>query len=58
MFPVIPLTFAKDGVALSVFSTIAVLGTATDAGLDGLRIETYFPADDATSAFVAELSPR
>jgi transcriptional regulator with XRE-family HTH domain len=55
-FPVIPLAFAKDGVTLSVFSTIAVLGTATDAGLDNLRIETYFPADEATERFVALLA--
>jgi transcriptional regulator with XRE-family HTH domain len=55
-FPVVPLTFAKDGVTLSVFSTIAVLGTATDAGLDNLRIETYFPADEATERFVASLA--
>jgi len=54
-FPVIPLTFSKDGVTLSVFSTIAVLGTPTDAGLDNLRIETYFPADEATERFIASL---
>jgi transcriptional regulator with XRE-family HTH domain len=53
--PVIPFELVKDGVRLSLFSTIAVLSTAADATADDLRIETYFPADDATERFVAAL---
>lgn len=52
----VPVVIHRDGVTLRLFSTISVLGTALDVVLDGLRIETYFPADDATAAFVAGLA--
>lgn len=53
--PLIPLVVTKDGVTLSFFSTIAVLSTALDVTLDDLRIESYFPADEATSQMLAHL---
>jgi transcriptional regulator with XRE-family HTH domain len=48
--PVVPVEFEKDGLAVSYFSTITTLGTAQDAMLQEIRIESFFPADDATAA--------
>lgn len=39
------------GQALKVFSTLSSFGTALDAGLQELMIESYFPGDDATRRF-------
>jgi transcriptional regulator with XRE-family HTH domain len=41
-----------SGVELSMFSTIATFGTALDITLEELSIESYFPADDATNAYL------
>jgi transcriptional regulator with XRE-family HTH domain len=38
------------GVALSLFTAVTSLGTATDVGLAELHLEHWFPADDATDA--------
>jgi transcriptional regulator with XRE-family HTH domain len=46
--PVIPVCFAKDGVAFDFFSTITTLGTPQDVTLQELRIECFFPANAAT----------
>jgi transcriptional regulator with XRE-family HTH domain len=51
LFPVLPLEIAKDGLHLSLFTVIATFGTAQDVTADELRIETLFPADDATERF-------
>jgi transcriptional regulator with XRE-family HTH domain len=48
--PVVPVEFAKDGLALSYFSTVTTLGTAQDTALQEIRIESFFPADEATAA--------
>jgi transcriptional regulator with XRE-family HTH domain len=48
--PVVPVEFEKDGRALSYFSTVTTLGTPQDAMLQEIRIESFFPADDATAA--------
>lgn len=55
--PVLPLVLQKGPIRLSTFSTIAAIGTALDPNIDDLRLETYFPADDATEAFVRSLGP-
>ena len=47
--PVVPVTFAKDGLVLSYFSAVTTLGTPQDAMLQEIRIESFFPADDATA---------
>lgn len=39
------------GQSLNVFSTLSSFGTALDAGLQELMIESYFPADEATRLF-------
>jgi len=48
LVPVLPLELAKDGVRISLFTVIATFGTAQDVTADELRIETFFPADEAT----------
>jgi transcriptional regulator with XRE-family HTH domain len=48
--PVVPVAFAKDGLALSYFSTVTTLGTPQDALLQEIRIESFFPADEVTAA--------
>lgn len=40
--------FAKGGTALRLFTTIATLGTPQDITVQELRIESFFPMDDAT----------
>ncbi|MGG7568733.1 hypothetical protein [Streptomyces sirii] len=44
----ITLEIDVDGNPLRFFSTSATLSTATDAALEGLHLETFLPADDAT----------
>ena len=46
--PFLPLTIRKDGVELNLFTTITTLGTPHDVTLQELRVECFFPADDAT----------
>jgi MmyB-like transcription regulator ligand binding domain len=41
---------------LQFFSTIATLGTPYDITLQELRVESLFPADDATSNIVSAAS--
>lgn len=48
LVPVLPLTMQKDGMHVSFFTVIATFGTAQDVTADELRIETFFPADEAT----------
>jgi transcriptional regulator with XRE-family HTH domain len=48
--PVVPVEFQKDGLALSYFSTVTTLGTPQDAMLQEIRIESFFPSDDATAS--------
>ncbi len=56
LVPVLPLVVSKDGVTLSLFTVIATFGTAQDVTADELRIESLFPADDATAALFAALA--
>ncbi|MEY4577843.1 MAG: hypothetical protein RL701_2546 [Pseudomonadota bacterium] len=44
------------GTVLRFFSTITTLGAALDVTLDELRIESYYPADAATKAALAQSS--
>ena len=48
--PVLPITFVVDGITFNYFSAVTVLGTALDITLQELRIESFFPCDDATAA--------
>lgn len=48
LLPVLPIEIGKDGVRISLFTVIATFGTAQDVTADELRLETMFPADQAT----------
>ncbi len=48
LVPVLPLEIEKNGVRVSLFTVIATFGTAQDVTADELRIESLFPADEAT----------
>ena len=41
--------FRKQQTSLSLFTTIATLGTPQDITLQELRIESFFAMDDATA---------
>ncbi|MGX9354979.1 MmyB family transcriptional regulator [Roseobacteraceae bacterium S113] len=47
--PVVPITLNLPGGHLSMFATLAQFGTPEDAALEELKIELYFPMDDATA---------
>jgi transcriptional regulator with XRE-family HTH domain len=46
--PVLAMHFRKRDASLRLFTTIATLGTPQDITLQELRIECFFPMDDAT----------
>jgi len=48
VFPVVPVHFRKADRAFNFFSTVTTLGTPQDVTVQELRIECFFPADDAT----------
>ncbi len=48
--PLLPLTLEKDGLRLTWFTIITTFGTPQDITLQDLRVECFFPADDATEA--------
>ena len=47
--PVLPMLFQQGKTSLSLFSTIATLGTPRDVTLQEVRIECLFPMDHATA---------
>jgi transcriptional regulator with XRE-family HTH domain len=50
--PVLPMHFRKGGTSLRLFTTISALGTPQDITLEELRIESFFPMDDATAGIL------
>lgn len=46
--PVLAMHFRKGDTSLRLFTTIATLGTPQDITLQELRIESFFPMDDAS----------
>jgi len=50
--PMLPMYFRKGDTALRLFTTIATLGTPQDITLQELRIESFFPMDDASAAIL------
>lgn len=46
--PVLPLHLHKDDCDLRIFTTVTTLGVAQDVTAHELRIECFFPADEAT----------
>jgi transcriptional regulator with XRE-family HTH domain len=47
--PVLAMHFRKGDTSLRLFTTIATLGTPQDITVQELRIESFFPMDDATA---------
>jgi len=47
---------AMDGAEVRFFITLTTLGTPLDVTAEELRIESYFPADDATDSFMRSLA--
>lgn len=56
LVPVLPLEMVKDGLRISLFTVISTFGTAQDVTADELRIESLFPADEATTRLFQELA--
>jgi transcriptional regulator with XRE-family HTH domain len=54
--PVIDLRFAVGDDELSFFSVISTIGTPLDVTAQELRVEAFFPADDATRSRWPELA--
>jgi hypothetical protein len=44
----LPVHLRKDAIELRMFTTIMTIGTPQDITLQELRIETFFPADQAS----------
>jgi MmyB-like transcription regulator ligand binding domain len=47
--PVLPIQFRRNETSLRLFTTIATLGTPRDVTLQEVRIEFFFPMDEATA---------
>jgi transcriptional regulator with XRE-family HTH domain len=54
--PFITVHLRRNGLEARIFTTIATIGTPIDATAEDIRIETYFPADEATTALVRTLA--
>ncbi|MEM9057672.1 MAG: helix-turn-helix transcriptional regulator [Pseudomonadota bacterium] len=54
VLPVLPLELAVGGARLSVFSVISTFGTPQDITADELRIEAFYPADEASARVFRE----
>ncbi|HIF09969.1 MAG TPA: hypothetical protein EYQ81_09065 [Sneathiellales bacterium] len=50
------VTFQKDDIRLTWFTVISTLGTSRDVTFQELRLETFFPADEATAALGQQLA--
>lgn len=50
-YPAIPFTLNLADQSLRIFSTIATIGTPLDVTAQNLRIEHFFPMDEATKAY-------
>lgn len=47
--PIVPMQFRKGDTQLSLFTTIATLGTPRDVMAQELRVESFYPTDEATA---------
>jgi transcriptional regulator with XRE-family HTH domain len=54
--PVLPIEFSRGDVTLRYFTTLTSLGTPHDITLQELRIESFFPADEATEVATRRLA--
>jgi MmyB-like transcription regulator ligand binding domain len=56
--PFLPIELSKDGLSLRYFTTLTTLGTPHDITLQELRVESFFPTDEATEAASRRLAPE
>lgn len=49
---VVPVHLRTEGLELRLFSTLTMIGTPADVTAQELRIESWFPADDATDRWL------
>ncbi len=56
--PVLTVDYLVAGKTLSVFATIATLGTPQDVTLQEVRIESFFPADERSDALFRSLAAK
>ena len=54
--PFLPVTLRKDGVSLKLFTAITTLGTPHDVTVHELRLESFFPADEASRLWFQRLA--
>jgi hypothetical protein len=54
--PVMTMQLQKAGLRLAFFSTLTTLAMPTDAALQKLKIECFYPADSATAEKARELA--
>jgi MmyB-like transcription regulator ligand binding domain len=55
LVPVVPVSFRHRGHTFHYFSAVTVLGTAQDVTLQEMRIESFFPLDEATAVAARRL---
>jgi transcriptional regulator with XRE-family HTH domain len=48
--PVVDVSFALEGRALDFFSVVSTIGTPVDVTAQELRVEAFFPSDEATGS--------
>lgn len=56
LVPLLPVEVVRDGVRLAMFTVIATFGTAQDVTADELRIESFFPADEASEKLLKQMA--
>jgi MmyB-like transcription regulator ligand binding domain len=56
LVPVVPITFRYRGQVFRFFSAVTVLGTPQDITVQELRIESFFPLDEATAMAARNLA--
>ena len=58
LLPIVPVVFEKGGHRFDFFSAVTTLGTPQDVTVQEVRIETFFPADDATKRAARRLATK
>jgi hypothetical protein len=56
--PVIPIGFVMDDTVLNYFSMVTTVGTPQTVAAQELRLESMFPADDATERYHESMTAR
>jgi hypothetical protein len=56
--PFITVHLRSEAIELQLFSMLTSIGTPLDVTAEELRIETYFPADEASERVLRELAER